>query len=50
MTIIEMPSAAERAARKDQLAQAARLRVNAAKLRKMANEMDVKALLIERRQ
>lgn len=49
MSVLEMPSRAKRAERKSQLEQAARLRINAAKLRKMANDMDVKALLLERR-
>lgn len=48
MTVIAMPTREERAERNERIQRAARLRVNAAKLRKMADNMMFKASELER--
>lgn len=49
MTVIEMPTRESRAERNDRIQRAARLRVNAAKLVRMADQMKLKASQLEQR-
>ena len=48
MNVIDLPGPHARAMRQQEIAQAAKLRVNAAKLRRMASEMDAKAIILEK--